>query len=223
MDLDGVDVHQRERHDDDRRGERDLGPGLLAGGRDAERGDRRAREPHGRRAGPDDPHALAGQLDVGTSLRSAETISFVDAGITLPDVSPRSFGLDGGRWQIPGADDAELLVDRLVRHGVLVRDPVVAAVLRSDRTELSPRTVERRFRASTGLTRGAVVQIERARTAATMLAAGSTVRSVVEQLGYYDEPHLARMLRRYVGRSARQLRTGVGGAIALDPAQCTTS
>lgn len=163
------------------------------------------------------------QLAVGTSLRSAETISFVDAGITLPDVSPRSFGLDGGRWQIPGADDAELLVDRLVRHGVLVRDPVVAAVLRSDRTELSPRTVERRFRASTGLTRGAVVQIERARTAATMLAAGSTVRSVVEQLGYYDEPHLARMLRRYVGRSARQLRTGVGGAIALDPAQCTTS
>jgi len=46
---------------------------------------------------------------------------------------------------------------------------------------------------------------------------------VVQQCGYYDEPHLARKLRRYVGRSAQQLRAGTGGALALDPAQCTTS
>ena len=71
--------------------------------------------------------------------------------------------------------------------------------------------------------RGAVAQIERVRTAAGMLAAGAAVDDVVEKLGYYDEPHLARMLRRYVGRSAQQLRAGAGGAIALDPAQYTTS
>ena len=114
-------------------------------------------------------------------------------------------------------------MDHLVRHGVLVRDPVVTGVLRGDRSELSSRTVERRFRLATGLTRGAVAQIERVRTAAGMLAAGASVGHVVEKLGYYDEPHLARMLRRYVGRSAQQLRSGAGGAIALDPAQYTTS
>jgi hypothetical protein len=163
------------------------------------------------------------RFTVGTSLRIADTTSLVDGGIPLPDVRSRSFWLDGRRWQNPDADDAELLVDRFVRHGVLVRDPVVTGVLRGDRSALSPRTVERRFRVATGLTRGAVAQIERVRTAAGMLAAGASVGHVVEKLGYYDEPHLARMLRRYVGRSAQQLRSGAGGAIALDPAQYTTS
>lgn len=163
------------------------------------------------------------QFAVGTSLRIAETTSLVDGGIPLPDVRSGSFWLDGRRWQTPGADDAELLVDHLVGSGVLVRDPVVAGVLRGDRSELSPRTLERRFRTATGLTRGAVAQIERVRAAAGMLATGAAAHDVVEQLGYYDEPHLARMLRRYVGRSAQQLRTGAGGAIALDLDQCTTS
>lgn len=163
------------------------------------------------------------QFAVGTSLRTADTSSLVDGGVVLPDVGSGSFWLDGRRWRTPGADDAELLADDLVRHGALVRDPVVTGVLRGDRSTLSPRTVERRFRAATGLTRGAVAQIERVRTAAMMLCAGTRVDDVVAGLGYYDEPHLARMLRRYVGRSARQLRAGEGGAIALGPAQYTTS
>jgi Helix-turn-helix domain len=163
------------------------------------------------------------QFAVGAALRIAETTSLVDTGIALPDVRSRSFWLDGRRWETPGADDAELLVDHLVRHGVLVRDPVVTGVLRGDRSALSLRTVERRFRLATGLTRGAVAQIERVRAAARMLATGAAVHDVVEQFGYYDEPHLARLLRRYVGRSAQQLRTGAGGPIALDLDQCTTS
>ena len=37
------------------------------------------------------------------------------------------------------------------------------------------------------------------------------------------QPRLARALRRYVGRTATQLRAGTGGAIALDLPQPTTS
>ncbi|HEY1179352.1 MAG TPA: helix-turn-helix domain-containing protein, partial [Phytomonospora sp.] len=86
------------------------------------------------------------------------------------------------------------------------------------------RTLERRFRAATGLTRGAVRQIVRARAAAERLASGTATGDVVADLGYYDEPHLARALRRFVGRTAGQLREGRGGAIALDLAgQRTTS
>ncbi|WP_280398564.1 helix-turn-helix domain-containing protein [Nocardia carnea] len=88
---------------------------------------------------------------------------------------------------------------------------------------MAERTLERRFRAATGLTQGAVRQIERARTAAQLLVSGETPSDVVAKLGYYDEPHLARALRRYVGRTAQQLRARAGGAIALDPAQRTTS
>jgi hypothetical protein len=162
------------------------------------------------------------RLSFGTRASDSSWISTVwtctSEGVTaMTAVASETWG------PTPAADDAELLVERLVRHGVLVRDPVVTAVLRGDRPTVSGRTVERRFRAATGLTRGAVAQIERVRTAAGMLAAAAPVGDVVAKLGYYDEPHLARMLRRYVGRSAQQLRAGTGGALALDPAQFTTS
>ncbi|MFI7543631.1 helix-turn-helix domain-containing protein [Actinoplanes sp. NPDC049599] len=163
------------------------------------------------------------EFALGTSLRVAPTPTLVDGGLALPDVTRRTFRLDGLRFQTPGADDAEALVSRLVRAGALVRDPFVTELCRGHRPAVSGRTVERRFRAATGLTRGAVRQIERVRRAATLLAGGTEVADVVAGLGYYDEPHLARALRRYVGRSARHLRAGTGGAIGLDLAQPATS
>ncbi|WP_106240237.1 helix-turn-helix domain-containing protein [Allonocardiopsis opalescens] len=163
------------------------------------------------------------EFALGTSLRAAPTPSLVDGGVELPDTTRRTFRLDGARWETPGPDDAEALVERLVRSGTVVRDPLVAEVLRGDRPAVSGRTVERRFRAATGLTRGAVRQIERARTAAELLAAGEAVADVVAKFGYFDEPHLARALRCYVGRTAGQLREGSGGAIALDLDQRLTS
>jgi hypothetical protein len=163
------------------------------------------------------------EFAVGTSLRATPTAALVNGGIELPDTTRRTFWLDGARWETPGPDDAEALVDGLVRAGTVVRDPLVAEVLGGHRPAVSGRTVERRFRAATGLTRGAVRQIERARTAAELLAADDPAADVVAKLGYFDEPHLARALRSYVGRTVRQLREGAGGAIALDLDQRATS
>ncbi|MEU4624966.1 helix-turn-helix domain-containing protein [Actinoplanes sp. NPDC023801] len=156
------------------------------------------------------------EFAVGTSLRIVATPSLVDGGVELPGTTSRTFRLDGTRWATPGPDDAEALVGSLVRAGIVVRDPLVADVLRGHLPDVSGRTVERRFRAATGLTRGAVRQIERARTAAELLAGGDPAADVVAKLDYFDEPHLARALRSYVGRTAGQLRDGAGGAIALD-------
>ena len=103
------------------------------------------------------------------------------------------------------------------------RDLLVADVLRGHRPTVTGRTVERRFRAATGLTRGAVRQIERARTAAELLTAGDLAAEVVAKLDYFDEPHLARALRSYVVRTVSQLREGTEGAIALDLDQRLTS
>ncbi len=153
---------------------------------------------------------------VGTTLRAVPTSALVDGGIHLPDTTRGTFRLDGARWETPGPDDAEALVERLVRSGVVARDPLVADVLRGHHPAVSGRTVERRFRAATGLTRGTVRQIERARAAAELLAAGDTAVDVLAKLDYFDEPHLARALRSYVGRTVRQLRGGAGGAIGLD-------
>lgn len=163
------------------------------------------------------------QFAVGTSLRTVAAPTLVDSGIVLPDVTGRGFWLDGARREMPGVDDAEALVERLVRDGVVVRDELVGEVLRGAEPEVTERTLERRFRAATGLTQGAIRQIGRARTAAILLTTGETPADVIDKLGYYDEPHLARALRRFVGRTAGQLREGSGGAIALDPGQRTTS
>jgi hypothetical protein len=163
------------------------------------------------------------EFAVGTSLRTLPTPALVDTGVELPGTTRTTFVLDGARWETPGPDDAEALVARLVRSGALVRDPLVAEVHRGRMPDVSGRTVERRFRAATGLTRGAVRQIDRARRAAALLATGTPVAGVVCELDYFDEPHLARALRRYVGRTAGQLREGAGGAIALDLDQPATS
>lgn len=143
------------------------------------------------------------------------TPSLVDGGVELPDTTRRTFRLDGARWEVPGPDDAEALVERLVRSGAVVRDPLVTAVRRGERPAVTDRTVERRFRAATGLTQGAVRQIERARAAAQALAGGVPVADVVTGLEFFDEPHLARSLRRYVARTAGELREGTRGAPAL--------
>ena len=163
------------------------------------------------------------EFAVGTSLRAVPTPDLVDGGIELPAATRKSFWLDGGRWETPRLDDAEALVDRLVRSGALVRDPLITAVRAGHHPEVSRRTVERRFRAATGLTQGAVRQIERARRAAQLLAADAPVADVVAGLEYFDEPHLARALRRYIGRTARELRAGTGTAIGLELGQPTTS
>ena len=92
----------------------------------------------------------------------SRTPSLVDGGIELPGRHRRASGSTGALGDAR-ADDAEALVDRLVRDGAMVRDPLVGAVLRGDRRPGGlRRTLERRFRAATGLTRGAVRQIERA-------------------------------------------------------------
>ncbi|NUT17996.1 MAG: helix-turn-helix domain-containing protein [Hamadaea sp.] len=163
------------------------------------------------------------EFAVGTSLRGLPVTALVDGGVELPDVTRRTFPLAGDRWESPGPDDVEALVARLVRAGAVVRDPLVGEVRRGHPVELSPRSVERRFRVATGLTQGAVRRIERARAAAALLAAGTPIADVVFELDYFDAPHLAVALRRFIGRTAVQLREGVGGAIALDLDQRVTS
>ncbi|MFC7244138.1 helix-turn-helix domain-containing protein [Catellatospora aurea] len=163
------------------------------------------------------------EFALGTSLRAVPTPALVDAGVELPDTTHRTFRLDGARWETPGPDDAEALVERLVRAGAVVRDPLVADVLRGYRPDVSPRTLQRRFQAATGLTQGTVRQVERAREASALLAGGVPIADVVFKLDYFDAPHLARALRRYIGRTARQLHDGAGGAIALDLDQTATS
>ena len=155
---------------------------------------------------PEDATFFGIVFSLGTSLSQLPASRLVDGSAELPGATRRSFWLDGSAWRLPDYDNAEGFVRRLVRQDVLVRDPLVAAALRGAPADVSERTVQRRFLAATGLTRGAVRQIGRARQAAVLIAGGLPVHQVAYRLGYFDQPHLARSLTRYIGRTVTQLR-----------------
>jgi hypothetical protein len=124
---------------------------------------------------------------------------------TLPDASARAFWLDGSAWQYPDFENADTFVARLFRRGLLVRDPVVAAVLRGEVDARSLRTAQRHVLRATGLPHRAIVQIERARYATQLLRAGRSILDVVHEAGYYDQAHLTRSLRHRIGLTPLQI------------------
>ncbi|MGR0320569.1 helix-turn-helix domain-containing protein [Agromyces sp. ZXT2-3] len=141
----------------------------------------------------------------GASMPHLPIGELVDGDVESPHVSGRSFVLRGEEWEIPHFDNAEQFVERLVRAGVLVRDPLVDEIVWGGIAKVGTRSVQRRVAAATGLTRGAIRQIERAREAAVLLGEGVSPLDVVHRLGFYDQPHLARALQRFIGRTATQL------------------
>ena len=141
----------------------------------------------------------------GTFMPHLPTSDLVDGELDLPEAASKSFWLHGSVWQFPNYDNADTFVDRLVREGLLVRDPIVDAVLQGQPQALSPRSVQRRFLRATGLTHGSIRQIERARYATTLLQQGVSIPDTVEQAGYADQPHLTRSLKRLIGKTPAQI------------------
>ena len=125
--------------------------------------------------------------------------------ITLPEATNQAFWLLGMAWKTPTYDNADIFINRLVREGLLVREPVVEAVLQGHVKDLSLRSVQRRFLRATGLTHNTVYQIERAQQAAALLRQGVPILDTVDRLGYADQPHLTRALKRYIGHTPAQI------------------
>ena len=109
------------------------------------------------------PEFFGIQFSLGTFMPGLPPGQLVDGSLTLPRATRTSFWLDGAGWELPGPDNADVFVDRLVRAGLLVHDPVVPAALAGDVEGLSTRSVERRVSRATGLTRGAIAQTWRVR------------------------------------------------------------
>lgn len=123
----------------------------------------------------------------------------------LPGSTAKSFWLNGFALQYPEYQNAETFVDWLVRRGWLAFDPVVDAVLKEQPLGLSRRTVQRRFLQATGLTYSVARQIVRARHAIALLKRGVSIVDAVQEAGYYDQPHLTRSLKHFIGIAPAQL------------------
>ena len=136
----------------------------------------------------------------------------VDADATLPQGGGNSsFWLNGSAWQLPDFENAEVFVQRMMRQGLLVAEPVVNSVLQNHLPDVSSRTVRRRFIQSTGLTPKLIEQIERAQHAAALLGQGVSILDAVYETGYADQPHMTRSLRRFIGQTPAQIASQVQG------------
>jgi hypothetical protein len=154
---------------------------------------------------PSDAEFLGIQFSHGTFMPDYDPRRLVDRSLTLPATSPVSFWLAGSTWELPAPHNADVFVERLVRAGLLVHDPIAAAAVKGDVGTVSTRTVERRVRRATGLTRGMIRQIQRAERAVDLLTRGVPALDVVRLAGFADQPHLARSLKRFVGQTPSQI------------------
>jgi AraC-like DNA-binding protein len=128
--------------------------------------------------------------------------------VTPPHATGGSFWLNGSALQYPDFENAETFVHRLARRGLLVRDPVVADMLQRNPRELSLRSEQRHFLRSTGVTYATFRQIERARHATSLLKEGASILDAVDTAGYFDQAHLTRSFRRFIGESPARITQG---------------
>jgi AraC-like DNA-binding protein len=125
--------------------------------------------------------------------------------VTLPPATGQSFWPNGSALEYPSFDNAKSLVKRLAKSGILSRDPVVEDTLLRRPRELSLRSAQRHFLRATGVTYAAFSQIERARYATILLREGVPILDVVNRLGYFDQAHLTRSLRRFIGETPAKI------------------
>ena len=141
----------------------------------------------------------------GTFIPHMPAKNYLDKEVILPEAASKSFWLNGSAWQFPDFENADTFVDRLVREEIIVRDPIVNAVLEGQSPDVADRTVRHRFMQATGLSHNHIQQIQRAQRAAALLRHGKSILDTVYELGYYDQPHLTKSLKHWVGHTPFQI------------------
>lgn len=145
------------------------------------------------------------RFKTGTYMPHLPIEKMVNGDILLPEAGKKSFWLNGSVWERPTFDNADIFIQRMVRQGLLVSDPVVEAVLANRPLKISPRALQYHFVQATGITQSTFHQIQRAHKAAEMLRNGASILNAAFENGYYDQAHLTRSLKRFVGQTPRQI------------------
>ncbi|HEY1120087.1 MAG TPA: helix-turn-helix domain-containing protein [Haloferula sp.] len=155
---------------------------------------------------PADGEWFGVRFKVGTFMPLIRSCEFRDRNdVILPNATSRSFWLDGSAWELPTFENAETFAERLMRSGVIQEDRIAKAAIQGELQDVTTRTEQRRVLQITGLTCGAIHQIERARQATLRLRQGASILDVVHEAGYYDQAHLTRSLKRFVGLSPAKI------------------
>jgi AraC-like DNA-binding protein len=149
--------------------------------------------------------ALWVRFKVGTYMPYLPASGLVNQQISLPEGSGNNFWLKDKVWEVPTFENVETFVNRLVRSGSLTSDPLIEAALRDELKDESERTIRYRFQHITGLRRNTIRQIKRAQRAEELLHQGNPILSTSHELGYSDQAHMTRSLKRLLGYTPREL------------------
>lgn len=155
-------------------------------------------------------------LEPGVYLPHLPFNSLVNNALTLPGATGKAFWLNGAVWRLPDFDNADTFIQRLIRDGILVRDTAVAAAIQGQPAHLSPRALQYRFLRVTGMTQETMRQIERAQQATALLESGTSILDTVYATGYFDQAHMTRSLKRFMGQTPAQL-AGIKPALLHSP------
>lgn len=142
---------------------------------------------------------------LGTFMPHLPTKNILNQEIALPNATTHSFWLNGTAWEFPTAANVETFIQRLVRQEIVVRDTIIDNALQAQPLDIAERTVRHRFLRATGLTQNHIRQHERALQAASLLQQGVSILDTVYEAGYYDQPHLTRALKQFIGHTPAQL------------------
>lgn len=145
------------------------------------------------------------KFKLGVFMPHLPARKFLGVETYLPNAAGEAFWLKGSAWEYPDYDNAETFINRLAREDVLLHDPIVDSALNDEPLDVAARTVRHRFLRATGLTQSHIRQIERAQRAADLLRGGWSILDTVEAAGYFDQPHLTRALRQWVGYTPAQI------------------
>jgi AraC-like DNA-binding protein len=157
---------------------------------------------------PADGEWVGIRFTLGTYLPKHPTGALIDRqDEQMLDLGQR-FWLDDDAWEYPTFEDAETFVGRLARRGIIARDEAVAATVQRDPLPLSRRTAQRHFLHAAGISQARFLQIERARYATNLLRSGVSILDAVHEAGYFDQAHLTRSVRQFIGQTPAGIARG---------------
>jgi hypothetical protein len=132
------------------------------------------------------------KFKLGTFMPHLPAKNYLDTETILPEASSKTFWLNSSSWQLPDFENVDTFIDRLVRDDVLASDPVVHAALQDQPLDVAQRTIRHRFLRATGLTQ-------------TYIKQGLPILDTAFEAGYFDQPHLTRALKQFIGYTPAQI------------------
>lgn len=121
------------------------------------------------------------------------------ASIRPLDVNEGGFALDGIELPLPTFENAESLVDGMIGAGLLLSDDIVAKAFTARPRAASKRSVQQHFKTTTGITQKDFQLIRRAQEAVRRLKDGQNAAAVAIDLGYTDQPHMIKSIKKIMG------------------------